>query len=111
MKKLLNKFDVRDHYKHTDKENERNEQAVQAVLNIMDASAEPVTVEYRPAYGKPCRYMASVSDTVTDIINVLVPKVGVNVYIDSGSLVFEGVDNYTADYIRITSATLKYYTD
>lgn len=111
MKKLLNKFDVRDHYKHTDKENERNAQSVQAVLNIMEQSNEPVTVEYRPAYGKPCRYMARVSDTVTDIINTLVSKVGINVYTESGSLVFEGVDNYSADYIRITSTTLKYYKD
>ena len=110
MKKLLNKFDVRDHYKHTEEENERNEKAVQAVLNIMEQSDNPVVIMWKPSYGKPFRYMGTAKDAVKDV-GESVPQVGINVYIDSGSLVFECVDNYTADYIRITSIKMKYYTD
>lgn len=104
--KLLNPYDVRDHYRHTETENDRNAESVAAIVETLPAVL--YCIENRTASGHPFRYIGTAEDVAADV-GELVPKVGTNAYTNAGALVFEAVDNCAADYITVTPCAMRYY--
>ena len=103
---LLNHYDVRDHYKHTDDENDRNAETVAAIIENLPAAL--YCIERRPASGRPFRYIGTAEDVAAEV-GETAPKVGTNAYTNAGALVFEAVDNCAADYITVTPCAMRYY--
>lgn len=93
MKVLLNDFDVREHHMHTDEENEENGNKVVRLISALSDSKVKFCGKYVDGNGKAQFCVIDPSDMMSEVFETLCPKVGINAWSVSGSLVLEAVEN------------------